>query len=105
MPNISCFGKISTSGDVDWFDYYASSGRTLKFYMVPPSNKNYLMELYGPSAGNSAQHFLSASPAGIEQGEVITYTTTASGYFAIRVSAPDGTFSASDIYLVKLELP
>ncbi len=98
--NVGCTGKISSSTDKDWFDVYVSSGTTISFTLTVPAGLDYDMALYGPDSSNSSQHWLkeSTNPAG--QNETITYTTTATGYFAVQIYGYQGAYSTTSAYTI-----
>ncbi|MDO8412645.1 MAG: hypothetical protein Q7S51_02525 [Gallionellaceae bacterium] len=99
--NVGCTGKISTSTDKDWFDIYVNSGTTITFNLQVPAGLDYDMALYGPTNTNSSQHWLKdGNLYGAGQPETITYTTTATGYFAIQIYGYAGASSSSSTYTV-----
>jgi|CXWL01.1.fsa_nt_gi pimeloyl-ACP methyl ester carboxylesterase len=93
--NVGCAGKISTSTDKDWFDIYVNSGTTITFNLQVPAGLDYDLNLFGPTNTNSSQAILASSTNGAGQSENITYTTTATGYFAVQISGFQGANSAS----------
>lgn len=97
---VGCTGYISTGTDKDWFDINVSSGTTIIFNLQVPAGLDYDLELYGPTNTNSSQSILASSTNGTGLPETITYTTTAAGYFAVRILGFAGAFSPNSTYTI-----
>jgi hypothetical protein len=92
---VGCTGYISTGTDKDWFDINVSSGTTITFNLQIPAGLDYDIELFGPS-----NTFLVGSYSGAGLPETITYTTTAAGYYAVKVYGWNGAFSTGSTYTI-----
>ncbi len=100
-------GVLSSTSDFDWFDegQTVPSGVAISFYLYPPSDADYDLELYGPDpvCGGAPQCLL-ASSSNIGNGltESVSFSTRATGYFAARVVRYRGATSSSYYSLLYL---
>lgn len=95
------WGKIATSGDVDWFceGVAIPPGKTITVNLLPPAGQDYDVELY--DAG-SPFYLTGSYNRGAGILESFTYITSASrsGYYSVRVIGYSGASSSADSYLL-----
>lgn len=86
-------GKICSSTDVDWFKVGISSPGTISFSLTVPSSNDYDLELYSPSGT-----FITGSYGGTGSNESISYTTSTTGTYYIRVYGYNGSYNTTSSY-------
>lgn len=89
---------VSTSTDLDYFLYESGSDSgKMTILLTPPKGKDYALQIF-----NSSGLMIKWSTNSGDQGEAVTLDIARGTQYFIRVSSQDGTFDASQPYLLSL---